>query len=123
MPQRPVPADRLPDLQRDPALGLSEMEAADRRARFGWNDIVVAPPSTWVDLLRNTLRDPQIWFLVVVSGLFLITGDHAEAIILILAMVPLVGMDAFLHRRTQASTQGLASRLAARRRSCAMAAG
>ncbi|MBK8160284.1 MAG: cation-transporting P-type ATPase [Rhodospirillaceae bacterium] len=113
MPQRPVPADRLADLQRDPALGLSEAEAADRRARFGWNDIVVAAPSTWIDLLRNTLRDPQIWFLIVVSGLFVITGDYTEAVILVLAMVPLVGMDAFLHRRTQASTQGLASRLAA----------
>jgi Ca2+-transporting ATPase len=112
MPLRPIPADRLADL-RDPALGLSAAEAASRRARFGWNDIVVAPPSTWRDLIRSTLRDPQIWFLVVVSGLFVITGDYTEAVILVVAMVPLVGMDAFLHRRTQASTQGLASRLAA----------
>jgi Ca2+-transporting ATPase len=56
----------------------------------------------------------MIWFLAATSALFGIVGDYTEALIMAAAMVPLVGMDAFLHRRTQASTQGLSSRLAER---------
>ncbi len=112
MTSRPVPIDRLQDLH-DADRGLTGEEAAARRARFGSNDIIVAPPRTWVDLVLDTLRDPMIWFLVGVSALFAVLGDYTEASILAIALVPLVGMDAYLHRRTQASTQGLASRLAA----------
>ena len=58
----------------------------------------------------------MIWFLAATSVLFAALGDFAEALTLLVAMVPLIGMDAFLHRRTQASTQGLTSRLAAQAR-------
>lgn len=112
MTERPVPADRLAKLP-GADEGLSGTAAADLCARFGYNDIVVSPPSTWRDLVRETAGDPMIWFLLVVSAVFALLGDYTEAIVLLVALVPLIGMDAYLHRRTQASTQGLASRLAA----------
>ncbi|MCJ9428117.1 cation-translocating P-type ATPase [Kordiimonas marina] len=112
MPSHPIPPDRLADFQ-ETGKGLTTAEAAARQARLGYNDIVVSPPSSWRDLVRNTALDPMIWFLVVVSLLFAFMGERTEALVLMVAMVPLVGMDAYLHRRTQASTQGLASRLAA----------
>src|SRR5690606_7138455 len=62
--------------------------------------------------VRDTLRDPMLWFLIGTAALFTWLGDRIEAFILLLAIIPLIGMDAFLHRRTQASTQGLSSRLA-----------
>lgn len=92
--------------------GLSVSDAAARLSAFGPNDIVVAPPSSWKDTVRDTLKDPMIWFLAGVSAIFALLGDFAEAAVLVLALVPLAGMDAWLHRRTQASTQGLSSRLA-----------
>jgi len=112
MTHRPIPEDSLTNLH-DPDQGLTGAEASARQTRFGFNDIIVAPPSTWIDLVRNTASDPMIWFLIAVSALFTFLGDYAEAIVLAVALVPLVGMDAYLHRRTQASTQGLSSRLAA----------
>ena len=39
-------------------------------------------------------------------------GDFVEAAVLAAALVPIMGMDAYLHRRTQATTEGLAGRLA-----------
>lgn len=113
MPHLAVPVDRLVNLH-EPDRGLTAAEVADRRGRFGFNDVIVAPPSTWLDLVRDIARDPMIWFLVGVSALFTLLGDYTEAVILAVALVPLVGMDTYLHRRTQASTRGLASRLAAR---------
>lgn len=112
MTERPVPRDRLAAVP-GPDVGLSGSAVSSLRERFGDNDIVVSPPSTWRDLVRETAGDPMIWFLLVVSAVFAVLGDYTEAIVLLAALVPLAGMDAYLHRRTQASTQGLARRLAA----------
>ena len=56
----------------------------------------------------------MIWFFAGTSALYGIVGQVAEAATLLGAIVPLVLMDVFLHRRTQASTEGLKSRLASR---------
>jgi len=111
MPARPIPADRLEGLA-NAERGLSSEEAVARQARFGANDIVEAPPGRWRELARDTARDPMLWFLLGAGLLFAVLGDYAEALTLLVALVPLVGMDAYLHRRTQASAGGLASRLA-----------
>jgi Ca2+-transporting ATPase len=94
--------------------GLSTTEAEERRARYGYNDIVETRPTGWRDVFRDTVKDPMLWFLVATSALFVVVGNYTEALVMAGAMVPLVGMDAFLHRRTQVSTQGLSSRLAER---------
>ena len=106
-----VPTERFADLQGSQA-GLTTAEAEARHARYGANDIVEAAPATLWMLAGDTLRDPMLWFLVGTAALFLWLGDRLEALVLLSAMIPLVGMDAYLHRRTQASTQGLTSRLA-----------
>lgn len=111
--QRSVPAARLAGLI-DDFRGLSRTEAEERRDRFGSNDIVEALPGGWREVLLATIRDPMIWFLAGTSALFSIVGDYGEAIIMVIAIGPLVGMDAFLHRRTQVSSSGLSSRLAER---------
>jgi Ca2+-transporting ATPase len=85
-----------------------------RRARFGCNDIVEAPRGGWRELLRDSARDPMVWFLAGTATLFAVLGDATEAVVLAVAVVPILGMDAWLHRRTRASTEGLARRLAAR---------
>jgi Ca2+-transporting ATPase len=111
--RRPVQTNRIAGLL-DGRLGLSSSEVEQRRAIYGYNEIVETRPTGWRDVLRDTIKDPMIWFLAATSALFGTVGDYTEALIMAGAVVPLVGMDAFLHRRTQASTQGLSSRLAER---------
>jgi Ca2+-transporting ATPase len=96
----------------DAEIGLTHAQASERRARYGPNRIVEAPPTRWRDLLRETTRDPMIWFLASTALLFTWLGDFAEAGVLAFALLPILGMDAYLHRRTRASTEGLAGRLA-----------
>lgn len=110
-----VPAERAEAIFRDPR-GLTSTEAGVSRASFGLNDIIVAPPSGWRNLLRSTVGDPMIWFLTATALLFAWLGDYVEAGVLTVALVPIIGMDAYLHRRTQASTEGLAGRLAVQAR-------
>ena len=109
--RRAVPIPRLGGPLVAPQ-GLSVAEASERRQRFGRNDIVEVVRRPWRDLLRDTVKDPMIWFLAGTATLYAALGDRLEAVTLLFALVPLVAMDAFLHRRTQASTEGLSSRLA-----------
>lgn len=110
MSQRLVPLDRLPTLGSG-AVGLSAAQVEVQRA-YGFNDIVAQAASGWLVVARNTARDPMLWFLVLTAGLFGLLGQVTESLALLVAMVPLLGMDAYLHRRTTASSAGLASRLA-----------
>lgn len=95
----------------DPA-GLGSAEVRARRQRFGENTILQGKANRWLSLAGDTVHDPMIWFLIGTAVLFAWLGDAVEAMVLALAIVPLVGMDAFLHWRTQASTEGLRQRLA-----------
>ena len=56
----------------------------------------------------------MLWFLVGTGALYALIGQLAESLTLLASILPLIAMDAVLHRRTQASTQGLRSRLASR---------
>ncbi len=108
--QRPIPNDPLIGMSHL-AHGLDQEQVERQRARYGSNDIVQAKSSTWFDLMRDTLRDPMVWFLAVTALLFFATGDYVEAAVLCVALLPILGMDAFLHRRTQVSSAALAQRL------------
>jgi Ca2+-transporting ATPase len=108
---RPIPPGRVPDgLADDQGLNAAQVQA---QRVHGFNDIVADSGAGWRELARDTVRDPMLWFLVGTAALFAVVGETVEALTLLVALVPLVGMDAFLHRRTRASTAGLASRLAA----------
>ncbi len=108
----PIPVRRLP-APLDDAHGLDADAVRERRARYGPNDVLARPRRSGLAVLRETAGDPMLWFLVGTSALYLVLGERTEGLVLLLAMVPLLGMDAFLHRRTRASTEGLQSRLAA----------
>jgi Ca2+-transporting ATPase len=93
------------------AVGLSAAQV-DAQRTYGFNDIVAPAASGWLVVARDTARDPMLWFLVMTAGLFGLVGQITESLTLLVAIAPLLGMDAYLHRRTSASSAGLASRLA-----------
>lgn len=92
--------------------GLSASEAADRRVQYGGNDIVEVPGNPWLDLARDTAKDPMLWFFLGTGIIYALVGQRVEGITLAVAILPLLLMDVFLHRRTSASIQGLKNRLA-----------
>jgi len=109
---RNVPIKRLDGLL-GTERGLEQAEIDSRRYTYGTNDILHVSEAGWLTLLWETARDPMLWFLLATAVLFFLLGNNTEAIILLIAILPLIGMDLYLHRRTQATTEGLASRLAA----------
>jgi Ca2+-transporting ATPase len=111
MMRRALPTARLPDAWLS-ERGLASAEADARRRRYGANDIVETPPAALWDVARDTAKDPMLWFLAGTSVLYAAVGQRVEALTLLAAILTLAGMDVYLHRRTQASTEGLVSRLA-----------
>ena len=103
---RALPDHRLAGLWKD-AGGLDEHDVRARRARYGENRILEARRHRWLGLAADTATDPMVWFLLGVALLFAWIGDWDEAAILAAALAPIAGMDAYLHWRTQASTEVL----------------
>lgn len=93
------------------STGLDEAEYTRQREKFGPNEIVERAENPWIGIIKDTIQDPMVWFLIFIAAVFYFIGDYKEAITLSLATIPLVFMDAFLHWRTQASTSGLRSQL------------
>ena len=89
----------------------SEIDVQNQRKLYGLNEILENAPHGWKELLRDTFKDPMIWFLIVLSFIFLILHETREALTLGLALIPLILMDAFLHKRTEASMAGLKRQL------------
>lgn len=96
----------------DDGRGLTTVEVEERRRQYGLNSLFDTPATGWRDIVQDTARDPMVWFLVATAALFAALGEITEAAVLAAALVPIVGMDAYLHRRTQATTEGLRGCLA-----------
>ena len=111
--KRAIPPDRQRFAAMDASRGLDDAEIEALRQQFGANLIAEDPPGNFAGLARDTAGDPMIWFLVVTSALFGALGQYTDMAVLLLAIAPLVGMDFYLHHRTQASIEGLRSVLAA----------
>jgi P-type Ca2+ transporter type 2C len=111
--KRVIPEDRLALLSMAAGQGLPEAEAAALKLKYGTNLIAEHPPGSAARLAKDTLADPMIWFLVATSAIFGAIGQYTDMAVLLGAVAPLVGMDLYLHRRTQASIEGLRSVLAA----------
>ena len=108
--RRIIPKERLSDLQ-NVASGLTSAQAELRRGVYGANNVLETVGNKWLVLAGETLRDPMVWYLGGISVLYALLGNRSEAITLMLATLPLIGMDAFLHHRTQASTESLSQQL------------
>ncbi len=91
--------------------GLSETEVASQCSCYGKNEIVEVTGNPLIELALDTLKDPMIWFLLGIGTIFILVGDTTEAVVLFVAILPLVVMDAILHWRTQASTSSLKGQL------------
>ena len=95
-----------------PLAGLSSEEVDSQRKKFGDNEIVEVVGNPLKEIALETLKDPMIWFLCVIGFIFFWMGEKTDGIVLLSAILPLVLMDAFLHWRTEASTNALKGNLA-----------
>src|SRR5262249_3292795 len=94
MRKRPLPLARLQQVT-PIDRGLTGSEVQQRRELYGLNDIVEVPGNPWLELARDTAKDPMIWFFAGTGIVYGLAGQQIEAITLLAAILPLLGMDVF----------------------------
>jgi Ca2+-transporting ATPase len=88
--------------------GLSSREARRRRARFG--------PNRWVKRDRfarareaiGLLLDPMAIMLAIAAFVYFLLGETRDAVVLALALIPVLGVDVVLEARSRAALDKLA---------------
>jgi Ca2+-transporting ATPase len=96
------------------ASGLSAAEAKRRLARYGPNRLVARERAAWVKELASLLLEPMAVMLLVAGGVYFALGETRDAIVMLGALVPVVGVDVFLQARSRSALKRLAQSVAPR---------
>lgn len=81
--------------------GLSTLEAKKRLAEFGKNEIVPTQVNSRLAELFKVLKDPMGLMLLGLSLIYFLLGENTDAILLLVAYIPVTGVDVFLEVRAE----------------------
>ena len=88
--------------------GLTAAEAKTRLAETGPNQWVKRVPFARFRALLALLLDPMAIMLVIAAAVYFILGDTRDAVVLSLALIPVLGVDVVLEARSHAALERLA---------------
>ncbi|MFZ5444848.1 MAG: cation-translocating P-type ATPase [Myxococcota bacterium] len=92
--------------------GLSQAEAAARLRRFGPNRLVAKERLAWLKRVLELVADPMALMLGGAAVLYLLLGETSDAVVMAIALVPVLGVDIFLEARSHAALAKLAAAVA-----------
>ena len=88
--------------------GLSSGEAAVLLAKVGPNRWVPPDPFAWLREAFLLLLDPMAIMLAIAATIYFALGDTRDAAVLLLALIPVLGVDVLLEARSRAALAKLA---------------
>jgi Ca2+-transporting ATPase len=92
--------------------GLTAAEARGRLARYGPNRLVARDRAAWLEDIASLVLDPMAIMLLVAAGVYFALGDRRDAVVMLVALVPVVGVDVFLEARSRSALKKLAHEVA-----------
>jgi Ca2+-transporting ATPase len=87
--------------------GLSEAEAQERLRREGPNELPRSEKRRLLGQLVDVLKEPMILLLVATGVVYLILGDHEEALLLLASIGVMIGIEVRQERKTERSLEAL----------------
>jgi Ca2+-transporting ATPase len=87
--------------------GLSELQASERLARDGANELPVSRPRGVLRLLRDVVSEPMFLLLVACGAIYMALGDRHEALMLLGFVFVVMGITFFQQRRSERSLEAL----------------
>jgi Ca2+-transporting ATPase len=96
--------------------GLTTTEARERLGRHGPNRLVARDRAAWLKDLVSLVLDPMAIMLLVAAGVYVALGERRDAVVMAIALVPVIGVDVFLEARCRSALKKLARSVAPRAR-------
>ncbi|HXZ85906.1 MAG TPA: cation-transporting P-type ATPase [Myxococcota bacterium] len=96
--------------------GLTSAEARARLARFGPNRLVARERAGWLVDLGGLLLDPMALMLLAAAAIYIALGERRDAAVMLVALVPVLGVDVFLEARSRSALKKLSQSVAPRAR-------
>ena len=97
----PMPADFTLD------DGLSEVQARQRLAQDGPNELPASRPRGVLRLFRDVVSEPMFLLLVACGAIYMVLGDRNEALMLLGFVFVVMGITFVQQRRTERSLEAL----------------
>ena len=96
--------------------GLSAAEAARRLREFGPNRLAAGERRARILELLEMFADPMALMLLAAGGVYLALGEVRDGVVLLVALLPVLGVDVFLELRSREALRKLSQALAPRAR-------
>lgn len=87
--------------------GLSSDKVLASQKKYGYNKINAIQKSSWVKLILDILKEPMLLLLIAVAIIYLIVGDHGEAIFMLGAIVAVSGISFYQDNRSKKALEAL----------------
>src|SRR6516164_6192438 len=96
--------------------GLTTTEAQARLEQYGPNRLVARDRAAWLKDLASLVLDPMAIMLLIAAGVYVALGERRDAVVMLIALVPVIGVDVFLEARSRSALKKLARSVAPRAR-------
>lgn len=87
--------------------GLSDEELRVARERFGYNEPAEHKKGAWYFVLLDILKEPMLLLLIAVALLYVIAGNHSEALFMLAAIVAVSGISFYQDNRSRKALEAL----------------
>lgn len=92
-------------------LGLTTLQAEELLKKHGKNQIVSGAQLTQLQQFLKILSDPMGLMMLGLSVLYFLTGETTDAVIMLIAYVPVTAVDVFLELKSEKALKALKSNL------------
>src|SRR5262249_38770179 len=102
-----MPAATAEHVAVPPRVGLSDPEAARRLVVDGYNAVPAERPRSLFATALAVAREPMFLLLIASGTVYLLLGDHQEALALLAAVFMIIGITLYQERKTERALQAL----------------
>lgn len=88
-------------------IGLSTSEAIERRKQYGSNVLTSAKKNHLLRSILNIVREPMFLLLAVACALYFFLGDTAEAIMMLVSIAFVAGIEIFQETKSEKALEAL----------------
>ena len=93
--------DAMPALIDSAPVGLTDLEAASRLRRDGFNELPSAKPRPLIAIAADVVREPMLLLLLATGAVYLLLGDPVESVAILGAVFLVIGITLYQENKTE----------------------